>query len=427
MIGIAAAAVFGVGLVRASGLRGALAVVAAAALGLGAESAVYATSLLAAGPRATAWSEMGLAIAGIALLALRRRPFEAPPVASDPAPRSLQVLFAGGCAVCAAALAAQTWRFPEGGWDAWMIWNLRARFLYRGAEGFRAAFSPAMVYLVHQDYPFLVPGIVAQGFGWIGRETAGVPIAVAALYGCMLVSAVVAAGRSLAGSRWALMAGLAIVALPCFPTFAADQQSDVPLALYLLLASALIDLRQPLLAGFAAGLAAWTKNEGALYAGLFTLALFWRSRDRRAPFFFVAGASPLLFLFAAYKLFVVPPTDLAALSTRASVLRNAIDVSRWLELAWLLIRRLFYVQRFGLWLVAEVLALLLLLPKHRPGPVGTALLLACAALSAIYLLQPFSLQWIVRTSVDRLIVQLWPAAVLATATALAQARTTART
>ncbi|HZX97321.1 MAG TPA: hypothetical protein VFE90_22590, partial [Myxococcales bacterium] len=96
-------------------------------------------------------------------------------------------------------------------------------------------------------------------------------------------------------------------------------------------------------------------------------------------------------------------------------------------LVLLTLRRIVFFQNFALWLVAEVLVLLLVLRKGRRGPLGLALLLAFAAYVPIYLLQPHPLGWIFRTSVDRIFIQLWPASILATLSALLPARTTAHT
>ena len=68
----------------------------------------------------------------------------------------------------AAAFVEHCRRYPEGGWDAWMIWDLRARFLVR-APDFRDAFSPQMLPWAHQDYPWLLPGAVTQ----LWRATGG--------------------------------------------------------------------------------------------------------------------------------------------------------------------------------------------------------------------------------------------------------------
>ena len=49
-------------------------------------------------------------------------------------------------------------RSPDGGFDAWAIWNQHARFLMYAPE---VGFHPGVT---HPDYPPLVPLLVA--FGW---------------------------------------------------------------------------------------------------------------------------------------------------------------------------------------------------------------------------------------------------------------------
>lgn len=395
------------------------------ALGAGTWSSADSAALLLFGPRAL-WIADALLAAVAAALCLRKQRIAAEEPVSARAPPWLRALFVVACLVCAAAFVEHTWRFPDGGWDAWMVWNLRARFFFRGGEGFRAAFSPDMLFFAHQDYPFLVPGAVARGFALVGSENPLVPELLAALFGALALALLTLCAARMRGERWGLFAGLALLTLPCFPIFASNQQSDVPLAVYLLLAAALVEWNALPLAGFCAGLGAWTKNEGAMMLAFFVLALLWRTRDWRAAARFLLGALPLLALLAFYKLRIAPPTDLAALSTRETLLSNAVDVRRWGELLVLMLRRIVYFQDFGLWLVAEV-ALLWSLRKRRPGPVGTALLLSALAFLPIYVLQPHPLQWIFRTSADRLVMQLWPAAILATLTARVPARTTAHT
>jgi len=57
-----------------------------------------------------------------------------------------------------------------------------------------------------------------------------------------------------------------------------------------------------------------------------------------------------------------------------------------------------------------------------PGSaVGTALFLACAAYGPIYVLQPHPLPWLYAHSVERIFIQLWPAAIFATLLPLARA------
>jgi hypothetical protein len=428
-----AIALFGAGAVAAgfprrvgSGVERAWRASLALALGIGAWSAAYAGWRMATG-EAGAGKDLAVAAAGAALLIAFRRREPAADVPLEPAPGWLGALFALSCAVAAAAFAEHTLRFPDGGWDAWMIWNLRARFLARAAD-LRTAFSPDMAFLAHQDYPWLVPGAVAQAFAAFG-ESRWVPAAVAAVFGGLAVAVVVLGLARSLGARWGLLGGMAVTTLPCFAVFASNQQADVPLAVYLAIAAALVSSapsrRELALAGFAAGLAMWTKNEGSLYAVCLLAALLWRTRDLRAASAFVLGALPGALLLAGFKLTLAPPNDLAAFSTAGTLLHNALDLRRWGELALVTLRRIVYFQDFALWVLAEALLLLLVVRKQPPSVVGTALFLACAAFAPIYALQPHRLDWIFRTSADRILIQLWPAAVLVTMPSLA--RTTERT
>ena len=155
--------------------------------------------------------------------------------------------------------------------------------------------------------------------------------------------------------------------------------------------------------------------------GVQTCALPICTRDLRGSLAFAAGALPCALLLLWFKLSLAPPNDLAAFSTPASLVANALDVRRWGELLVLVIRRIVYFQDFALWVLAEVALLVVWMRKQPRSVVGTALLFACAAYGPIYVLQPHRLDWIFRTSANRILVQLWPAAVLATIPALAKA------
>jgi len=444
LLAAAAVALSGAGLVafgfpdRAADPPGrALRVAFALLLGLGAWSAAFAAALLLFGrdARVVAAKDALLALGGVALLWARRGRPAVADSGGDPAPHWLWALFAVGGLVCTLAMIEHTIHWPDGGYDAWMIWNLRVRFLVR-ARDFHAAFSPHLLYWAHQDYPWLLPGVVSQGALLRNGDARLVAEIVSYAFGALAVAVVTLSLSKLRGPLFGALGGLALLGTPCFSVFIANQQSDVPLGAYValvaaLLALALEDPRRPptllLLAGFAAGLCAWTKNEGVLYAACFLSALLLRLRGSRAPLWFAAGLLPGFALFAGFKLGVAVPNDLLSFSTPSLLLQHALDPRRWGELFLLVLRRAVFFQSFALWMVAEVLVLLLVLRKRRAGPVGLGLLLACAAYVPIYVLQPHPLGWIFRTSIDRIVIQLWPAAILATLLALAPARTTART
>ena len=421
ILALLAIALFGAG--SSARLRGGLRAVAGAAFGIGAWSSGYAAALLLGVPLAA--KDVAIAALGALLLFRRRLPADEA-AASVPAPRRPWLFFAAAVALAAAAFVEHTVRFPDGGYDAWMIWNTRARFLVRAAD-FRTAFSPDLSFWLHTDYPWLVPGVVAQAFTLARSQSLALPALVSAVFGALCLAALVFAVARLRGVRWGLLAGLALATTPCFPTFASNQQSDVPLALFLLLSCALLAGDLFLLAGFAAGLGAWTKNEGLLYLACLTLALAWRRRSARPVLLFLLGSAPLLALLLLFKLTLPVRNDLLAFSTPQSLLERALDLRRWGALARMTLRRIVFFQDFALWVVAEVLLLALVVRKLPPTVLGTALFLACAAYAPIYVLQPHDLDWIYRTSVNRIFIQLWPSAILATLLALVPAPATART
>ena len=424
-------------------LRGGLRLVAGLLLGLGAWSAAYAAAVLlfGTGGRVLLAKDAVLALAGLALWRFGERRSPAPAkevngVHQSP-PAWLWLFFAAACALSTAAVVEHTLRFPDGGYDAWMIWNTRARFLARAAD-FHTAFSPRLLFWLHQDYPWLLPGAVAQAF-LLGRtEALAVPAVLSLLFAALALAVLTLAVARLRGLTWGLLAGLVLATTPCFATFSSNQQSDVPLAAFLALCAALLMMaleegRDPLLvlAGFAAGLAAWTKNEGLLYLCCLGAALLWRERRVRPVVLFLLGAAPLLALLAGFKLGLRPPNDFALFTTPQGLISRALSPARWGELLLLVLRRIVYFQDFALWVIAEALLLVLVLRKLPGNVPGTALLLIFAAYAPIYVLQPHPVEWIYRTSVDRIFIQLWPAAILATllplARATAPAKATART
>ena len=57
---------------------------------------------------------------------------------------------------------------PHGKWDAWLIWNMHARFLYRGGDAWREAFASGLDWS-HWDYPLLLPLSIVRGWTLHGR------------------------------------------------------------------------------------------------------------------------------------------------------------------------------------------------------------------------------------------------------------------
>ncbi len=313
---------------------------------------------------------------------------------------------------------------PQGGFDAWSIWNRSARFIYRDPGNWRATVSPELDWQNHADYPLLVPLNVAWGWQSIGTETLRIPMAQSALFtlGCLaILFASVAFTRTIGQAS---LATLVLMGTPAIVVIGSRLIADIPLGFYILatgvfifLASKRQNLALQILAGFSAGLAAWTKNEGLLFVLAYPIALILMTRKnlwRTMAAFFAGAAIPLAVVL--YFKSVAPAGDLFVGGAQA-LLARATDLSRY----WIILRSL---QRelltlggwpFGILLPLTLYAVFMRFrgswQTDRGLRVATTLVfLQLLGYCAIYVLSPYDLQWHLDTSLYRLLPHLFPAA-----------------
>src|SRR5437016_1646452 len=339
---------------------------------------------------------------------------------------SFVVILIGALHRCLKELATN----PQGiGWDAFAIWNLHARFLFRGGEHWKDGFS-SLIPWFHPDYPLFLPGSVAHFWSYLGRETTAVPATLAFAFTFSTVALLFSAVAVLRGRNHGLLAGLMLLGTPSFLRQGVSQYADIPLSFFLLAAIALLVLadRVPesnfsllVLSGFMAGCAAWTKNEGLLFLTAFVVTRLgillrrenWAACLRQmAPL--AATIIPILLLIAYFKLSVAGPQEL--FSSPHDMLQKAIDPHRyWMIVRWFLKDSL----RFGGWLLIPgtlvVIAYAMILGKDTDATSRAAratsvcaLVLTAMGYFAIYVITPYDLRWHLMWSLDRLLMQLWP-------------------
>jgi len=319
-------------------------------------------------------------------------------------------------------------RTPRGNWDAWAIWNLRAHFFYRdGGMAWRDGFTETIAWS-HPDYPLLLPTLVAGGWKLLGRESRAVPVALGCFFTFGAVLLMLASLAVLRGARQGLLAAVALAATPVFFVQGAMQCADVPVAFFRLASLAAMAMAArveqshgrrgfAIAAGMAAALDGWAKNEGLLWFAAFLISITVTMRWRLiAPF--VAGALPALAPIALFKARVATSSDIFGAGGRAGMMARALDASRYRLIAREAIK---HVWNFGPLLVSPfvILAIYLIVAGRRRGnrdrPViragAAALLLTACGYFLIYLLRNLDLRWLLDTSADRLLVQLWPGVV----------------
>lgn len=424
-----------------AGLKAAL----GAGLGVGVSSCLFFLWLVLFNGRIGALFGVEVTLAVLCAGALywrRRRAAEAEWPAPDALPTATRRLLTAGIlaltawrvAPCLIAAAEQ----PHGQWDAWAIWNLRARFLFRGVTHWTDAFSEHL-YRFHPDYPLMLPGAVAHGWFAAGAETPLVPILLGILFAFATVL-LLYFGLAAARNEWrGGLAALTLLTTPLFLFHASSQYADVPLGFFFLATTALLCLhdRMPaghspllVLAGISAGLAAWTKNEGLFFLGAVAVAgLLVRCRRGRTAALlrdgqaFLLGLLPVLTVVAIFKLGYAPANDLVAASQSAGVGARLGACSRHVQIGQDFLRR---ALEFGHWTrlspipfnpVPLLLGWLVLTgtrveTRDRPGAATAALALGLtlAGYFGAFLVTPADLRWHLETAGDRLFLQLWPSA-----------------
>jgi len=359
-----------------------------------------------------------------------RKPWQSIVKAIDLSWRSpiLALVLAGALGFAITGLFLEVGHMPYGDWDAWNIWNTHARLLHRAGS----TWTNLLPYTFHPDYPLLTSGVAARFWRYAGQE---IPES-GALLGIMLsLSGVAVLGvtlRELRETTMALLFSFVLIGTPSYLELAGDQYADVPLAFFILSTIALILLhleRAPnhagllAVAGFTTGCAGWTKNEGLLFILATSIVLSAVLALRRTSLWrplgaFVAGALVPLFVIFYFKLKVAPGNDLIVSSTETTFygflnLQRHITILKFAGgLFW----------RFGAWSIGPIVPLFVFVAlrgvdrqmlRSSGWLTGFAILLFMAVgYYSVYLMTPLDLDYHLKSSLDRLMIHLWPSFLL---------------
>jgi hypothetical protein len=310
--------------------------------------------------------------------------------------------------VLAAWLNYLEFSVPWGEWDGWAIWNPHARFLYftdRWRMLFSGEYSGS-----HPDYPLMLPSLIAMFWKAAGNMHFMVPVIIGALPLAGIMVLLFSACKDLHAG---IFAAVIIAVDNHFIAQAASQYADVLLAFFCLLTVVMISMMEdagagkaklPFFLGFVAASCIWVKNEGMVFfiiSSLCSFALF-----RKEPGFlwkYASGFIPVLLTWVVFKLFLAPPNDLVS-GLSFKTIHKILDPGRYVILAASLAR----VVLTEYLLLPTVLFFLLVRWRSLPGSVfmiGATFLVYLAA----YVVTPHDLKWHLETSLNRLILHLYPA------------------
>lgn len=359
-----------------------------------------------------------------------RGPYASP--ASSAAPGYLRFVFWVLFGMSLAYFLLKALRHPHGGWDAWMMWNMKARFIFRGGKEWAQMFSSQLDWS-HQDYPLFLPISVARVWMYVGRETVVGPILLSLLFTYCGFGVLMGALVKLAGEERALLAGCLLAGTPFLAVAGAIQNADVPLGMFFLCAAVGLllhertgnpDGRWMVLSGLCAGLTCWTKNEGLLVICVLLLGQcairlprVGAKRTWREIVSFGFGALPgivcLIILRARFSL----SNEIVSMAELGEWMRRLLSPHRYVLIGD---RFLAGLVNFGAWRVSPVAALTLFgltrgIDARRTGDALKGLIVVGAMIfgyAFIFLITPYELVWHLSTSLDRLFMHLWPVSIL---------------
>jgi len=270
--------------------------------------------------------------------------------------------------------------------------------------------------------------MVARCWKYAGNESVWVPMVVALLFSAATVLLLGASLAKLSGPRGAALGVAALLGTPLFIRHGASQYADIPLAFFFLATVVFLSLyprdsnrRWLVMAGAAAALAAWTKNEGLVFliaTALAAATVGARTAGRRrflaGWMALLAGAAPALALLFVFKTFFAPADGFFSIQDAAAIWDKLTDPTRyWAVLQAFGRQTLFYGDGMAL---AMVGLLVLAWPPPKAGgrrnlaPGLVILAVMIAAYFVIYIITPQNLSWHLRTSIHRVLLQLWPTA-----------------
>ena len=239
--------------------------------------------------------------------------------------------------------------------------------------------------------------------------------------------------RALRGPGLAFLLGLTLLTTPGYLEYGVSQYADLPLAVYILCTVVLLclyfeepDTRRGLLvlAGFTTGCAGWTKNEGELFILATSSVLLLPALARPMPALrrfaaFFMGLAPPLAVIAFFKITIAPPGDFPGNRNYQELMGQVLNPDRYLTI---LASFGSHFWPFGGWIISPVIPLLVFIALRgidRKAINGYgwatgvgALAIQLAGYYAVYVITPMELRWHIDSSLDRLLLQVWPSALL---------------
>lgn len=335
------------------------------------------------------------------------------------------IIFAGAVALYFLIVYARL--APHGDYDAQAIWNLRARFIFRSGDAWKNAFSPLINRNFHMDYPLLIPLSVVGGWNTLGSEVLRVPAMLSMLFLFSLAGVAYCVIAYLRTNSQAAIATTILLATPGLLIFSTFQTADIPLTYFFLASASLFVLASHennrnllFLSGIMAGLSAWTKNEGIPFVVLMVICTILISGMRQGRvhlFSLLAGMALPLLTLVLFKTVVSVNNDLFTNNGLPEIISKLLTPARYIQISTHLISEFIHLGNWPISIMAVLLVYGWIMGIRNPASLTEKVLwiipLAQFAIyMLIYVITPHELEWHLNYSMSRLLIHLFPLALL---------------
>jgi hypothetical protein len=313
-------------------------------------------------------------------------------------------------------------QYPHGRPDAWINWNVVARFIYLGGSDWQATFLRQWD---HPDYPLFMAVTNAITWEFLGNTSTWGPIAFHFTISIFTAGSLFAFVNNFRDLKQAVLTVIIFMSLPFILDQGMRQYADLLLAYLMLAAGGLTlwyfqtkEIRLALLIGLLVGLCGWSKNEGLAAILSFSLVFAWLAlkKDHQPAFrnYMIGLAFPLL-IIGLFKLFLAPSNDL--MSAQGSSFDKLLELERYAIIFKEAGAMFWQLGNTPVSLIGLIILAALLIGSsttRTPGMwtlytvIGQQLLIYFV----IYLLTPLELTYHLRTSADRLYLHILPLAFL---------------
>jgi len=316
---------------------------------------------------------------------------------------------------------------PHGTFDAWTIWNYRARWMFRGGDQWLYVFARVSIG-DKPDYPLLLTGSIFRMWKILGKDYVAVPIVLATMFTFGSILMLFFSIAELRDKNQGYLAAMFIFISTQFFNVGSYQYADVPLAFFILSTLILVSLqdncprlsyRIAFLTGLTASCAAWTKNEGLLFLVLVGLIRFIGqlgktdgSKLMKEFFSFISGLALVVGTLIYFKLNFAPTNDLVNQDNLEKLGTYLFDTDRYLLVLTAILKKIFTFNEGIVWLMIVYLLISGFnksrFPDKRILSYFILMFLMLCGYFFSYLISPHDVGWHIGSSIRRLVIQLWP-------------------